>query len=253
MGRSRLARRRAAPQSEGRLILELYGVPAGSRTQMATTIELPVEGQLPSLEARQGGSGSGAADNAVPARKAGARRVLDVHLHQLDPDSPVGRSWFEKYRSDGLVVIGVHTPEFRSSDRSSTFAARRRRWVSSIRSRWTVTTRSGARLATDTGRRFTSRTRTDRSAITGSARASMSTPRASSSFCSSGRSRRGQPGPRLGRCPGCRGSGGLARAAIGRDHVGYDRAENFASPGGASREQPRSTHRRRSWPSTTGR
>ena len=36
---------------------------------------------------------------------------------------PYVRAWAEKYKDHGLVVIGVHTPEFRSRRTSRTFAA----------------------------------------------------------------------------------------------------------------------------------
>ena len=43
-------------------------------------------------------------------RRAG--RLLDVHLHQLAPHAPVRPRWAEATAIDGLVVVGVHTPEF---------------------------------------------------------------------------------------------------------------------------------------------
>jgi thiol-disulfide isomerase/thioredoxin len=75
-------------------------------------VDLPVEGQLPSL------SGATGWLNSPPLTAAELRgRVVLVNfwtytcinwLRQL----PYVRAWAEKYQGDGLVVLGVHTPEF---------------------------------------------------------------------------------------------------------------------------------------------
>jgi thiol-disulfide isomerase/thioredoxin len=75
-------------------------------------VDLPVEGQLPSL------SGATGWLNSPPLTAAGLRgRVVLVDfwtytcinwLRQL----PYLRAWAGKYRDHGLVVLGVHTPEF---------------------------------------------------------------------------------------------------------------------------------------------
>jgi thiol-disulfide isomerase/thioredoxin len=75
-------------------------------------VDLPVEGQLPSLAGATGWL------NSPPLTAAGLRgRVVLVDfwtytcinwLRQL----PYVRAWAEKYQGDGLVVLGVHTPEF---------------------------------------------------------------------------------------------------------------------------------------------
>jgi thiol-disulfide isomerase/thioredoxin len=78
----------------------------------ATTLELPVEGRLPSLD--------GAIDwlNTEPLSPASLRgRPVVVEFWTFTCINwlrtlPYVRGWFEKYRDDGLVVIGVHTPEF---------------------------------------------------------------------------------------------------------------------------------------------
>jgi thiol-disulfide isomerase/thioredoxin len=46
---------------------------------------------------------------------------------------PYVRAWSQAYREDGLVVIGVHTPEFSSTKRTA-FGRRRRTGRSTIRS-----------------------------------------------------------------------------------------------------------------------
>ena len=86
----------------------------GSVMQQATAaeVQLPVEGELPSLGRVTGWL------NSQPLTAAGLRgKVVLIDfctytcinwLRQL----PYVRAWSEKYRDWGLVVIGVHTPEF---------------------------------------------------------------------------------------------------------------------------------------------
>ena len=84
-------------------------VPAGLHTASA---RLPVEGELPSF------SGATGWLNSPPLTPAGLRgNVVLVNfwtytcinwLRQL----PYVRAWAQKYAGHGLVVIGVHTPEF---------------------------------------------------------------------------------------------------------------------------------------------
>jgi thiol-disulfide isomerase/thioredoxin len=83
--------------------------PAGLHT---TSARLPVEGELPSFDGATGWL------NSPPLTPAGLRgKVVLVDfwtytcinwLRQL----PYVRAWAEKYSGQGLVVIGVHTPEF---------------------------------------------------------------------------------------------------------------------------------------------
>jgi thiol-disulfide isomerase/thioredoxin len=79
---------------------------------MATTIQLPVEGHLPSLEGATGWLNS---EPLTPKALRGRPVLVEFWtftcinwLRTL----PYVRAWFEKYRGDGLVVLGVHTPEF---------------------------------------------------------------------------------------------------------------------------------------------
>jgi thiol-disulfide isomerase/thioredoxin len=81
-------------------------------TNMPITIELPIEGGLPSLAGATGWLNS---EPLTPDSLRGRPVVVQFWtftcinwLRTL----PYVRSWFEKYRSDGLVVLGVHTPEF---------------------------------------------------------------------------------------------------------------------------------------------
>jgi thiol-disulfide isomerase/thioredoxin len=86
-----------------------WRIPAGLHS---ATVRLPDEGELPSLEGATGWL------NSPPLTVAGLRgKVVLVNfwtytcvnwLRQL----PYVRAWAGKYASAGLVVIGVHTPEF---------------------------------------------------------------------------------------------------------------------------------------------
>ena len=86
-----------------------WRLPAGLH---ATSVRLPVEGELPSLDGATGWL------NSPPLTAAGLRgKVVLVDfwtytcinwLRQL----PYIRAWAGKYSGQGLVVIGVHTPEF---------------------------------------------------------------------------------------------------------------------------------------------
>ena len=75
-------------------------------------VPLPIEGELPSL--------GGAADwlNSPPLTAEGLRgKVVLVQVWTYSCINwlrtlPYVRAWAEKYRDQGLVVIGVHTPEF---------------------------------------------------------------------------------------------------------------------------------------------
>ena len=86
-----------------------WRVPAGLHTASA---QLPDEGELPSLDGASGWL------NSPPLTPAGLRGKVVLAgfwtytcinwLRQL----PYLRAWAGKYSGHGLVVIGVHTPEF---------------------------------------------------------------------------------------------------------------------------------------------
>lgn len=83
-----------------------------SPTMTPTAVRLPIEGELPSLGGATGWL------NSQPLTAAGLRgKVVLIDfwtyscinwIRQL----PYVRAWAEKYKNQGLVVIGVHTPEF---------------------------------------------------------------------------------------------------------------------------------------------
>jgi thiol-disulfide isomerase/thioredoxin len=77
-----------------------------------STIKLPVEGELPSLGGATGWL------NSQPLTAAGLRgKVVLVEFWTYTCINwlrtlPYVRAWAEKYKDRGLVVIGVHSPEF---------------------------------------------------------------------------------------------------------------------------------------------
>ena len=79
---------------------------------MTAPATLPVEGRLPKLD------GATAWLNSEPLTPAGLRgRVVVVQFCTFSCINwlrtvPYVRAWAEKYRDPGLVMIGVHTPEF---------------------------------------------------------------------------------------------------------------------------------------------
>jgi thiol-disulfide isomerase/thioredoxin len=80
--------------------------------QSFTEAPLPVEGKFPSLGGATGWL------NSPPLRPAGLRGkiiLIDFWTYTCVNwlrTSPYVRAWSEKYAPQGLVVIGVHTPEF---------------------------------------------------------------------------------------------------------------------------------------------
>jgi thiol-disulfide isomerase/thioredoxin len=79
---------------------------------MTATAELPIEGGFPQL------GGATAWLNSEPLTPAGLRgKVVVVQFCTFSCINwlrtvPYVKAWAEKYRDDGLVVIGVHSPEF---------------------------------------------------------------------------------------------------------------------------------------------
>jgi len=78
----------------------------------AAAVQLPIEGQLPSLGGATGWL------NSPPLTAAGLRGkvvLIDVWTYTCINwlrTLPYVRAWAEKYKDQGLVVIGVHSPEF---------------------------------------------------------------------------------------------------------------------------------------------
>ncbi len=98
-------------------LARLLGVNGMEQTTASTlgddgTLELPVEGELPPL------TGIGPWINSPPLtreRLRGKVVVIDFWTYSCINclrSLPYVRGWYERYKNDGLVVIGVHAPEF---------------------------------------------------------------------------------------------------------------------------------------------
>jgi thiol-disulfide isomerase/thioredoxin len=81
-------------------------------TSRGAAAELPIEGELPDL------GGANAWLNSEPVTAAGLRgKVVLVQFCTYSCVNwlrtlPYVRAWDERYRDDGLIVIGAHSPEF---------------------------------------------------------------------------------------------------------------------------------------------
>ena len=115
---------------------------------------------------------SPAADAVEPRRESRARRLLDVHLHQLAAHASIRARMGEEIPAGPRRDRRAHTRVRGSNRNSTTFAAHCGRCESSTRSRSTTTTQSGAPSTTNTGRPSTLSMRGARSASITSARAS---------------------------------------------------------------------------------
>src|SRR5689334_4163571 len=102
------------------IVATVIGTPIDARTEdqdlaqqmTLTAIQLPVEGDFPSLAGATGWL------NSQPLTPVGLRgKVVLISvwtytcINSLRP-LPYVRAWAAKYKNQGLVVIGVHTPEF---------------------------------------------------------------------------------------------------------------------------------------------
>jgi thiol-disulfide isomerase/thioredoxin len=82
------------------------------KPMMTSSVPLPIEGDLPSF------AGGGEWLNSAPLSPAGLRgKVVLVDIWNYScinwiRQLPYVRAWAEKYKDRGLVVIGVHSPEF---------------------------------------------------------------------------------------------------------------------------------------------
>ncbi len=102
------------------MLASATGAPIGSMAQdkipvqatASAAIKLPVEGEFPSLAGATGWL------NSPPLSASGLRGkvvLIDVWTYTCINwlrTLPYVRAWAEKYKTEGLVVIGVHSPEF---------------------------------------------------------------------------------------------------------------------------------------------
>ena len=145
---------------------------------------------------------------------------------------PYVRAWAQKYKQ-GLVVIGVHTPEFGFEQTSTTSVARCSQMRIDYPSRSTTTTRSGARSTTTTGRRSTSSTRGAGFGTITSARASTSeSEKVIQRLLAEAGAAGGAAGVVSVDARGVEAAADWANLRSPENYLGYGRTENFASPGG---------------------
>ena len=179
---------------------------------------LPVEGELPSL--------GGATEwlNSQPLTAAGLRgKVVLVEFLTYTCINwlrtlPYVRTWAEKYKDHGLVVIGVHAPEFTFEQELDNVRRAADRVAGRLtRSRSTVTSRSGGRseplLAGPLLRRCEGAGPTP-PVRRGQVRAVGD---GFSAVAGRGRSRRHRPGAGLGRGAGRRGCSPIAQPEVSRE------------------------------------
>lgn len=207
---------------------------------MATTIELPVEGQLPSLDGATGWLGS----EPLTTQSLRGRPVL-VEFWTFTCINwirtlPYVRSWFAKYRSDGLVVIGVHTPEFQVERQVEHI----RRAAEAMGIEYPIAIDSDYAVWRAFGNSywpalyFADADGQIRHHRFGEGEYEYSESVIQLLLAAAGAAE-------VNREPVSVDAGGVEAQADWSElrseetYVGYDRAENFASPGGASRGQPR--------------
>jgi cytochrome c biogenesis protein CcdA/thiol-disulfide isomerase/thioredoxin len=104
--------RAPAPMPAAYAVRAVLPVTAPVLPAATPSLDLPVEGQLPEL------SGATAWLNSAPLSAADLRgKVVLIDIWTFDCINcrnalPFVRAWAEKYKDQGLVVIGVHSPEF---------------------------------------------------------------------------------------------------------------------------------------------
>jgi thiol-disulfide isomerase/thioredoxin len=92
-------------------------------------LQLPVEGEFPSLAGATGWL------NSPPLTAAGLRgKVVLIDFWTYTCINwlrtlPYVRAWAEKYKNQGLVVIGVHSPEFPFEKNLDNVRRPRRTWA----------------------------------------------------------------------------------------------------------------------------
>lgn len=105
-------RRRFLSGAAMTLLSAHIGIFGGDKTAAAQTLRLPIEGELPSLESTSRWL------NSQPLKTRDLRgKVVLINFWTYTcinwrRQLPYVRAWAEKYKDHGLVMIGVHTPEF---------------------------------------------------------------------------------------------------------------------------------------------
>lgn len=96
------------------------GMMAASTTRQGFRSNLPVEGQFPSLDGAVEWLNSSPLTNEQLRGKVVLVDFWTYSCINCIRTVPYIRAWAEKYKDQGLVVIGVHSPEFAFEKRSTT-------------------------------------------------------------------------------------------------------------------------------------
>lgn len=130
--------------------------PAAPRGAAVQQVSLNDEGRFPGFDGAVGWL------NSPPLTAADLRGkvvVVDFWTYSCINclrSIPYVEAWAKKYEDAGLVVVGVHTPEFAFERDTANVAKAIREWASPIRSPSTIAMPSGMPSTTSTGRRTTS-------------------------------------------------------------------------------------------------
>jgi methionine-R-sulfoxide reductase len=153
---------------------------------------------------------------------------------------PYIKAWNAKYKDSGLVIIGVHTPEFPLRRMRRTSARPSRISASPIPSRWTTTTASGATSTTNTGPRTTSSTPPATSLSPLRRRRLRRIREVDSHSARRGQSQAASRHAATDRRTGTEAAPDSDDVKSPETYVGYERAQNFASPGGFNQDDRKS-------------
>lgn len=208
-----------------------------ARTNAMGQLVLPVEGELPSL------AGLGPWFNSAPLTREQLRGkvvVIDFWTYSCINclrSIPYVKAWDERYRNNGLVVIGVHAPEFAFERQPANVA----RAIKDLGIRYPVALDNNYDLWRALKNNYwpahyfiDARGRI-RYHHFGEGNYEQSERVIRQLLAEAGRAPAGQA------MPAVEASGAQAAAAIGdirspETYIGYTRAENFVSPGGLSRD-----------------
>src|SRR3954453_18630074 len=219
----------------------------------SASVRLPVEGDLPSL--------AGATEwlNSEPLTPAGLRgKVVAVDFWTYTCINwlrtlPYIRAWAERYREHGLVVIGVHTPEFSFEHDVDNV----RRAVEDMGVRYPVAVDNDYAIWRAFGNRYwpalylvdvQGRIRHHRFGEGDEERSELVIQEL---LAEAGYGDVDQE-PVSVHAAGVEAAADWEHLGSPENYLGYERTDNFASPGGAVPNVPRSTRSPRGWDSTSG-
>ena len=152
---------------------------------------------------------------------------------------PYIKAWYEKYKDSGLVIIGVHTPEFPFEKDEANVRKAVKELGITYPVRWITTTTSGAISTTSIGPRTTLSTPPVTFATTTSARAPTTNPKSGFAALLEEANHQPLPGPATNvAATGTEAAPDSSDVNSPETYVGYERAENFASPGGLKQDAP---------------